>query len=719
VLTIAERYIFTFMLSVLGVATAAAFYGIFNIVRSGRAAPPLKNLPRELAIGFIDVGLQKTIFRSRPGLTVFHTFIFLGFSFFFLVNIADVLEGFVSGFELIHGGEAIPDVIPSFGPLVDLGLVSLFNLTADILSVLTLVGMTVFLVRRFLLKDPRLSFNQNVLLHPKVARGYVNLDSAIVGGFILVHVGSRFLGQVFRLAENRQTDPFMPFASLFSLLFDGRQENTLNVGVHITWWLAIGLILLFLLYFVRSKHIHLMIAPLNLGLKKQGPKGQLAPAVPEGAEDTVEPGAKTLQDLAWPRLLDAYACIMCNRCQDVCPAYSQGLALSPSALEINKRYMINEEYFALAGGTTSQKLLVEHAISPEAVWSCTTCYACVRICPVGNEPMADIVDIRRRMIIEGDEIDNGIQSSLESLAKNGNWFGKGSRMRSKWTKGLDFKIKDATKEAVEYLWFVGDTASFDARVVPTTQTVARILNRAGMDYGILYRLERNAGNDVRRVGEEGLFEQLVEGNFKAFGKSQFDQILTTDPHSLNSLRNEYPQFGGMWPVHHYTQILLNLVEAGRIEFKHKLSQYRATYHDPCYLGRYNGGYAAPRSLLELMGVNLTEMPRNKADSFCCGAGGGQIWLGTTPEGERPAENRIKEALTSLTLSADSSNGSKSSPQKMLFIVACPKDVIMYSDAVKTTGSEDKIEVRDIIQLVEESLGIAEVVDQPTELEQAA
>jgi Fe-S oxidoreductase len=333
--------------------------------------------------------------------------------------------------------------------------------------------------------------------------------------------------------------------------------------------------------------------------------------------------------------------------------------------------------------------------------------------------MADIVDIRRRMIIEGDEIDNGIQSSLESLAKNGNWFGKGSRMRSKWTKGLDFKIKDATKEAVEYLWFVGDTASFDARVVPTTQTVARILNRAGMDYGILYRLERNSGNDVRRVGEEGLFEQLVEENFKAFGKSQFDQILTTDPHSLNSLRNEYPQFGGMWPVHHYTHILLNLVEAGRIEFKHKLSQYRATYHDPCYLGRYNGGYAAPRSLLELMGVNLTEMPRNKADSFCCGAGGGQIWLGTTPEGERPAENRIREALTSLTLSADSSNGSKPSPQKMLFIVACPKDVIMYSDAVKTTGSEDKIEVRDIIQLVEESLGIAEVVDQATELTQGS
>lgn len=714
-LTIPERYIFTFMLTVLGVATVAAFYGIFNIIRGGRVAPPRKHLPRVMVGALIDVGLQKTMFRARPTMSIFHTFIFFGFSFYFLVNVADVLEGFVSGFELIRGGEAIPTVIPALESLVDLGLVNLFNLIADVLSVLTLIGMVAFLVRRFWLKDPRLRFNENVLLHPKVASGFVNLDSAIVGGFILIHVGSRFLGQVFRLADDGQIDPFMPFASLFSIPFTGVPSNVLNVGVHITWWLAIGLILIFLLYFVRSKHIHLMIAPLNLGLQKQEPRGQLAPAVPEGAGDEIEPGAKTLQELAWPRLLDAYACIMCNRCQDVCPAHSQGLSLSPSALEINKRYLINDEYFALAGGATSQKVLVEHAISPDAVWSCTTCYACVQICPVGNEPMADIVDIRRRMIVEGEEIDSGIQSALESLATNGNWFGKGSRIRSKWTKNLDFKIKDATKEAVEYLWFVGDTASFDARVVPLTQKVGMILQKAGLDFGILYRLERNAGNDVRRVGEEGLFEQLVEENLAAFGKSQFDQILTTDPHSLNSLRNEYPQFGGMWPVHHYTQILLNLVEDGRLELKHKLSQYKVTYHDPCYLGRYNNGYTAPRKLLSLMGVNFTEMPRNRENSFCCGAGGGQIWLGVTPEGERPAENRIKEALSVLAPSANGSNGSAPSPQKLLFIVSCPKDVIMYTDAVKTTGNEDKIEVRDIIQLVEESVGIADEIEQPVEM----
>jgi Fe-S oxidoreductase len=308
------------------------------------------------------------------------------------------------------------------------------------------------------------------------------------------------------------------------------------------------------------------------------------------------------------------------------------------------------------------------------------------------------------------------------LILNGNWFNKGSRARARWVKGLDFKPKDVTKEAAEYLWFVGDTASFDARVVPLTQKVATILRQAGVDYGILHKEERNSGNDVRRAGEEGLFEMLVEDNLKAFGKSQFNQIVTTDPHSFNTLRNEYPQYGGMWRVHHYSSILLELFESGRLQVKNRLGHYRATYHDPCYLGRYNRGYEAPRQLLTLLGVQVTEMPRNKENSYCCGAGGGQIWLGTTPEGERPAENRIREALATLGVSTNGVSPSAAgglSAEQMLFIVACPKDVIMYTDAVKTTGNEAKIEVRDIIQLVEEAIGVPAADDQLIEQPGAA
>jgi Fe-S oxidoreductase len=311
--------------------------------------------------------------------------------------------------------------------------------------------------------------------------------------------------------------------------------------------------------------------------------------------------------------------------------------------------------------------------------------------------MADIIDIRRRMILDAPgELDSGIQSTLETIAKTGNSFGQSARKRGSWTKELAFDVKDINEEAAEYLWFVGDYASFDSRVVPQTQLVASLLHAAGVDFGILYKNEKNAGNDVRRVGEEGLFEMLVEDNLSAIGQTEFQKILTTDPHTLNTLRNEYPHYGGMWPVHHYTSILLDLIESGRITLLDHLTQYHATYHDPCYLGRYNGGFGVPRKLLELTGVSFTEMPRNRENSFCCGAGGGQIWMGATPEGERPAENRIREAMRTLA--------SEGAGKQLLFVVSCPKDIVMYTDAVKSTGNEGQIEVRDIAQLVAEAAG---------------
>ncbi len=677
-----ELIAFLLLLVTSTTITAIGFFNIYRIIRRGRAAPPRRNLIRSFVTAFLRVGLQQTIFRARPWLSLFHAFIFFGFSYYFLVNVNDVLEGILPGYSTAE---------------IASGPIGILNLIADVLSVLTLTGMVVFLIRRFIARDKRLTFNPNVLLHPRVAAGGIQLDSAIVGGFILLHVGSRFLGQALRLAEMKVANPMQPFATLVSYAFVGLSDGTLAVLTHVAWWLAVGLILVFLPYFVISKHIHLMMAPLNLALAKQSPRGYLDPALPPNASPEVAPGAARLEDLAWPRLLDAYACIMCNRCQDACPAHNSMRPLSPAALEINKRYWLNANFRRFAGGASSPPL-TEFAISPEAVWSCTTCFACVRVCPVGNEPMADIVDIRRRLINDGAELDSGIQSALEKIGKTGNAFGQPARARARWTQtGLDFKIKDARKEAVDFLWFVGDTASFDARVQEITRTVARVLHHAGVDFGILYEAERNSGNDVRRVGEEGLFEQLVEQNMAALNKAQFRRILTTDPHSLNTLRNEYPQFGGHFDVRHYTAVLLELFAEGKLTVQNKLSHYKVTYHDPCYLGRYNGGYAPPRQLLALLGVEFHEMPRNCENSYCCGAGGGQIWMGTTPPGERPAENRIKEALTVL---AGSPND-----KKALFIVACPKDMVMYSDAVKTTGSDGKIEVRDIIQLVAEAVGL--------------
>ncbi|MEP0804701.1 MAG: (Fe-S)-binding protein [Chloroflexota bacterium] len=693
-LTPIEKIIFILLALVSAGFTVHGFKTIIDTIRKGRPAPELKNIPASLLKAGVTVLFQQTIFKARKALSAIHMGLFFGLITYAFVNLVDVLEGLVPGFDLVYGGKHIPNA-PT-------GLVNAFNLIADVMSMFLLIAITVFLVRRFIVKDKALTFRENVLLNPKVKAGGQARDSLIVGVFVIMHVTAHVLSQAYRLTEG--ADPFMPFASFLNSIFGASQT-----GVHVAWWVSLGWVMFIIPYLSRSKHTHFFMAPINLGLAKQNPRGQLDPAIPARVGATresplLDPGAKVITDLAWTRILDAYACVQCNRCQDVCPANFYGRPLSPSALEVNKRYLLKEATF----GSHPDLLLApltETVISPEAVWSCTTCYACVRVCPVGNEPMADIVDIRRRMLIDGFEIDSGVQNALQSLATNGNWMSKGKRLRGRWAKEMEFPVKNATEEPVEYLWFVGDTASFDERVIPNTKMVARIFHQVGLDFGILYQNESNAGNDVRRVGEEGLFEQLVEQNMAAFGKAQFQRIVTTDPHSFNTLKNEYPQFGGTFEVKHYTVTLLKLIEEGKLTIKNKLSHYKVTFHDPCYLGRYNGGFTAPRKLLELLGVEFHEMPRNCENSFCCGAGGGQIWMGKVAPGERPAENRIKEALSTFE--------QHPSEKKQLFIVTCPKDMIMYSDAVKTTGNEGKIEVRDIIQLVAEAVGVEEPVPAPT------
>jgi Fe-S oxidoreductase len=221
-----------------------------------------------------------------------------------------------------------------------------------------------------------------------------------------------------------------------------------------------------------------------------------------------------------------------------------------------------------------------------------------------------------------------------------------------------------------------------------TRAIARLLRAAGVDFGILYDGERNSGNDVRRVGEEGLFEALAETNIATLAKCDFQRIVTSDPHSLNTLSNEYPELGGTWAVAHHTTLLLELIEAGALDVRDRLA-YRVTYHDPCYLGRHNGGYDAPRAILAALGCTLVEMPRNRDNSFCCGAGGGRIWIPDTPGQERPSENRIREAVGLDELD--------------YFVVSCPKDVTMYEDAIKTTGNAARLQLRELTELIEEAL----------------
>ena len=307
--------------------------------------------------------------------------------------------------------------------------------------------------------------------------------------------------------------------------------------------------------------------------------------------------------------------------------------------------------------------------------------------------MGAIVDMRRALIERGD-VDPPLQRALENLATQGNSYGKSARRRARWTRGLDFTIPDARKEPVEYIWFVGDFASFDERVQRESQRLAKILHDADVSFGLLFDGERSAGNDVRQVGEQGLFEMLVEHNMNAFADAQFEAIFTTDPHSLNTLRNDYPEYGLDKPVYHYTELLADLVARGLISLRTPLSGTRVTYHDPCYLARYNRITEAPRKLIEATGAELVEMPRNGTNTFCCGAGGGRIWMMDDAEiAERPSEQRSREAQTLGHLD--------------YFLVSCPKDLAMYSDAVKVVGAD--FAVAEMTALIERALAGAEAV----------
>ncbi len=668
-----ERIAFVLLVLVCGAFAYQGFSRMVKIVRRGRGANRTDDLAGRLVKALIDVGLQKPVFKARPWVSVFHAFIFFGFSFYLLVNVFDLLEAFVDGWATIGMGDAA----------------GLFNLLADVLSVMVLAGMIALLIRRFVHKPEVLSFNANVKIHPGVDDGGVRRDSLIVGVFILLHVGARWLGTVFHLAEKGHgADPWLPTASLAAPLFSGMSPAALETAVHVCWWLAMGLIVIFLIYFPRSKHLHLMVAPVNLALERRTPRGLLDPVA-----DPAQPGARQLTDLSWPQILDGWACIQCNRCQEVCPAHSAGTPLSPAALEINKRYFMNEHANALASadGTAADgsSSLLDFATSEDAAWSCTTCYACVRVCPVGNEPMIDLIDLRRAMVFDGKAPDD-LAEVLRSLDEKGNSFGDSPRKRARWAKkGLDFNIKNANKTPVEYLWYVGDFASYNPDCQEVSIEVARILNAAGIDFGILYEKERSAGNDARRAGEEGLFEALAEHNVATLEACEFDKIFTTDPHTYNALKNEYGPHGGRYQhVQHYSSLLLELIRAGKIPLSGGLGG-RATYHDPCYLGRYNGGFEAPREVIKACGVELVEMPRNRESSFCCGAGGGRIWMQDHQDmSERPSESRIHEALALGAID--------------YFVVACPKDLSMYRDAVKTSGNEGKIEIKDIADLVAEA-----------------
>ena len=616
-LTIVEKIVFILLAGGSLYFGGKGFFGVYRVISRGKAERRFDNLGGRIRRALGIVLTQRSVFRARPVVSLLHALIFYGFVFYFLVNLVDLLEGY---FPLRARG----------------GAWNAFNLTADLLTTGILTGVIGLIIRRRFVDPEDFVYAANVPLQAEVRAGMLR-DSTIVSAFILVHVGCRLMFEATQLARDG-ADPFQPVATLISGIYAGMSPALVDGAIHVFWWGALGSILAFIPYFPRSKHIHLLMAPVNLALKKDKP-GVLQPMDFENEEVF---GAAKLEEFAWPRLMDAYSCIMCNRCQDVCPATNTGKALSPAAILVNERVELNKIFSDFAAGKESPRPLLDFALNEEAAWACTTCNACVEICPVGNEQMLHIIDVRRERVLTAAEFPTGLKNAFNHMERSGNPWGIAAEERMVWAKGLPFPVPTLEQKSdPEVLYWVGCAAAFDPRAQKIARSMAELLHAAGLDWAVIGKSEKCTGDTARRAGNEYLFAQMAEENIAVLNEVKPTTIVTHCPHCFHTISNEYPQFGGNFAVKHHTQFIEELIRDGKIKVGGD-GAGAATYHDPCYLGRHNGVFDAPRQLIQSAGARITEPNRNRNNSFCCGAGGGQFWKDEEKGNERVSTNRYRE-----------------------------------------------------------------------------
>jgi len=655
-------------LAALGVFTRRSFR-LVNLLRRARGEDRFDRIARRLQLFVTDVLGQRRLFDEPIGIA--HFLFFWGFVFYAGTFLWSLVRGLIPTLPIPY-----PD---------EIGFVSLF---LEIFGILVLIGIAAAVIRRVFFPPAHLERT---------------LDAYVILSLISILMVSFLLGKGFGIAaaETVGEEP-SPVGNLLASVIGGNPAfSSSSKGlVSLMWWIHMVTVLGFMAYLPYSKHLHLLASPFNVFFGNLRPAGDLGAA---GSGEAVVAGASRWDEFTWRQLLNGFSCAECGRCDRACPAVNSGYPLSPKMIVHNVKVHLLEAGLAAEPAVSSEgnggRSLIGEMISENELWSCTTCLSCMERCPVRNEHIPLIVQMRRYLVSRG-AMDGLLQDTLSHLTRYGNSFGKSERMRARWTEGLDFKIKDTRREPVEFLWFVGDYASYNPGLQEITRITARIFDRAGLDFGIAYDGERNSGNDVRRIGEEGLFDMLREKNLGTLGKAGYRSIVTTDPHTYNALRNEYSlnmdsgggnagNKNGGPSVLHCTQLFDRLIADGKLSFRKELG-YTVTYHDPCYLGRYNGVYEEPRRVLRALGLLLVEMPRHHARSYCCGAGGGRIWMEDQPGiEERPSENRVREAASTCGVN--------------ILVASCPKDISMFRDAVKTTGLEDKIEVKDLAELVWEAL----------------
>ncbi|QGA81119.1 (Fe-S)-binding protein [Halomicrobium sp. LC1Hm] len=561
-----------------------------------------------------------------------------------------------------------------------------YSFVMDAMGLLFVVGVGVAMWRRYARRTDRLH-----------GRHTSREDDYFLGVLFLLGVGGyvteavRILGTSAVRDVSFETWSFVGWAGKEWLAAAGVTPEMATAAYPVIWWSHSLLALAFVAWVPYAKPFHMLSSFANV-VTRDEKAGKRLPGVPADASPE-EIGPSEIDDFSWKQLLDQDACTKCGRCSSACPAKESGRPLDPRDVILDlKQYREDrdaggEAVDIIADGGTS-------VIDSATMESCMACMACMDACPVEIEHLTHFTEMNRRLTESG-QMDEHVQDAMMNVFQQGNTFGEPERKRPDWTDDLEFDVPDARDEPVDYLWYVGDYPSYDDRNQEIATALARVFEASDASYGILYEDEQTDGNDVRRVGEEGLYEMLVEDNAAAIQDCEFDRIVCTDPHSFNTFKHEYPEFEACeWDgadVAHYTQVVADLVETGRLAVPATLTD-TVTYHDPCHLGRYNGEFEAPRELIDATGVDRVEMPRNRDDSFCCGGGGGGLWMDLEEE-EKPSEERLREALEDTEAGAAVDR----------FVVACPMCMTMYEDGRKTGDYEDDIEIVGVTELLAEAI----------------